>query len=342
MKWNLRNFFVGFFIIIGVIATYLIIKQYGLKNIISFYINFNIWLLLLYFLIVFIIFLILTWRWNIILLSRGHKVEFKKLFIYRLIGQSINFFAPGPRVGGEPTQAALLKKHKIKFTEGLSTIMIDKIIDSTTCGILFLIGAVFVSMHYTIPKNATTYMIFGGIAFLTIIILFYYRMLNDKHFFLNIFKILQLNKIKNKTFKKLEKKIEEIELIMIKFYKHDKKIFIITILITLLSWVAMFIEYKVATSLLGLDLGFLELFFIITFIGMAMLFPVPMAVGALEAGQISAFNMIGLVGSGGVALAFLVRIKDFMWGAVGITLLALFGFDVKTTIKRKYESKKIR
>ncbi|MGV8086340.1 MAG: lysylphosphatidylglycerol synthase transmembrane domain-containing protein [Candidatus Woesearchaeota archaeon] len=340
MKWNLKNFFVGFFLILGIIATYIIIKQYGLKNIIGFYIHFNIWLLMLYFITVLIIFLILTWRWNIILLSRGHKIEFKKLFIYRLIGQSINFFTPGPRIGGEPTQAALLKKHKVEFTEGLSTIMIDKIIDSTTCGILFIIGAVLVSMHYTIPKNATIYMILGGIVFLSIIISFYYRMLSDKHFFLNIFKILQLNKIKNKTFKKIEKKIEQIELIMIQFYKHDKKIFLITIIITLLSWVAMFIEYKLATTLLGLNLGFLELFFIITFIGIAMLFPVPMAVGALEAGQISAFNMIGIVGSGGVALAFLVRIKDFIWGAIGITLLALFGFDVKKTIKRKYESKK--
>lgn len=74
---------------------------------------------------------------------------------------------------------------------------------------------------------------------------------------------------------------------------------------------------------------------------MALLFPVPMAVGALEAGQVSAFNMIGLAGGAGVALAFLVRMKDFIWGVAGIILLAIFGFDVKTTIERKYKSKKI-
>ncbi len=340
MKWNWKNFFVGFFLILGIATTYLITKKYGLKHIIGFYSNFNGWLLLAYFAIVFLIFTILTWRWNVILLSRGHKIQFKKLFIYRLIGQGINFFTPGPRIGGEPTQASLLKKHDVEFTEGLSTIMIDKIIDSTTCGILFIIGALLVSMHYAIPKNETIYMIIGAGIFLLFIVVFYYRMLNDKHFFLNIFRILRLNKINNKTFKKIEAKIEEIELIMIQFYKHDKKTFILTIVITLLSWVAMFVEYKLVTTLLGLNLGFLELFFIIAFIGIAMLFPVPMAVGALEAGQISAFGMIGLSGGAGVALAFLVRMKDFIFGVAGIILLAVYGFDVKTTIETKYKSKK--
>jgi uncharacterized membrane protein YbhN (UPF0104 family) len=98
----------------------------------------------------------------------------------------------------------------------------------------------------------------------------------------------------------------------------------------------MFVEYKLATTLLGLNLGFVPLFFIITFIGVAVLFPIPMAVGVLEAGQVSAFGIIGIAGSGGVALAFIVRIKDFIWGVVGLILLAIFGFDVPKTIKRKY------
>jgi glycosyltransferase 2 family protein len=339
MKWSWKNFFVGLFLIIGIIATYFIIKQYGLGNIVGFYKNFNGWLLLAYFFVIFIIYVILTWRWNVILQSRGHKVPFKKLFIYRLMGQSINFFTPGPRVGGEPTQASLLGRHNVEFTEGLSTIVIDKIIDTTTSGVLFIIGVILVSMHYSMPRSIGIYLASAGIIFLVIIILFYRQMLNDKHFFLHIFRFLRLDRTKNKTLKKVEKKIEEIELIMIQFYKHDKKTFMMTIFISLLSWVAMFGEYKLVTTLLGLNLGFVPLFFIITFVGVAILFPIPMAVGVLEAGQVSAFNIIGLAGTGGVALAFIVRMKDFIWGIVGLILLALFGFNVQKTIKRKYDSK---
>jgi uncharacterized protein (TIRG00374 family) len=341
MKWSWRNFFVGFFLVLGLIATYIIIKEYGINNIIGFYSNFNGWLLVAYSFTIMILFAVLTWRWDIILRSRGHKINFFRLYIYRIIGQGINFFTPGPRVGGEPTQAALLGKHNVEFTEGLSTVMIDKIIDTTTCGILFIIGALLVSVQYAVPQDAGIYMTMGGIIFLAIVILFYYQMLNDKHFFLHIFRFFKLENTKNKTILNLEKKIEEIELIMIQFYRHDKKTFLYTILITLLSWAVMFVEYKIATTLLGLDMGFIQLFFVITFIGLAILFPVPMAVGVLEAGQVSAFRIIGLAGSAGVALAFLVRMKDFLWALVGLLLLATFGFDVKTTIKRKYHSKKV-
>jgi hypothetical protein len=340
MKWSWKNFFVGIFLLIGIIATYFIIKSYGLRNIVGFYRHFNIWLLIAYFIVVCIIYTILTLRWSVILRSRGHKVKFGKLYVYRLIGQSINFFTPGPRVGGEPTQASLLGRHGIEFTEGLSTIMIDKIIDTTTSGLLFIIGAILVSLHYALPENARIYMGIGGIIFLFIMILFYQRMLNNKHFFLHIFRFFRLDRTKNKTLKTIEQKIEEIELIMIQFYKHDKKTFILSLLISLLGWVAMFAEYKLATTLLGLNLGFIQLFFIISFIGIAILFPIPMAVGVLEAGQVSAFNMVGLAGSGGVALAFLVRMKDFLWAIVGMILLAMFGFNVQKTIKRKYKDKK--
>jgi uncharacterized protein (TIRG00374 family) len=339
MKWSWKNFFVALFFIVGVVATVFLIKGYGLKNVIKFYENFNGWLLLAYFLVTMLIFVILTWRWNVILKSRGHKVPFRKLFVYRLIGASINFFTPGPRVGGEPTQASLLGKHKVEFTEGLSTVMIDKIIDTTTSGILFIFGVILVSMHYALPKSAAILMGGSGLIFLVFIIIFYRQMLNNKHFFLHIFRFFRLDKIKNKTIKKAEERLEEIELIMMQFYKHDKKTFTISILISLVSWVAMFIEYKLLTTLLGLNVGFVPLFFIITFIGIAILFPIPMAVGVLEAGQISAFNIVGLAGSAGVALAFLVRMKDFLWSVVGLILLPMYGFDVEKTIQRKYKSK---
>jgi len=341
MKWSWKNFFVGFFLLIGIIATYYIIKGYGFKNIIKFYENFNGWLLIAYLCVIVLIFGVLTWRWSLILQSRGHKIPFRKLFVYRIIGTAINFFTPGPRVGGEPTQASLLGKHNVEFTEGLSTVMIDKIIDTSTCGILFIIGAFLVSMRYALPHTTEILMMIAGIIFIIFIGVFYYRMLNNKHFFLHIFRFLRLDRTQNRTLKKVEQKIEEIEVIMIQFYKHDKKTFIATIAITLLSWAVMFVEYKLATTLLGLNLGFVELFFIITFIGLAVLFPIPMAVGVLEAGQVSAFGIIGVVGSAGVALAFLVRMKDFLWGVAGMILLAMYGFNVQTTIKKKYKTKQI-
>lgn len=339
MNNSWKNWFTGIFLFGGIIGLYFILKEHSLKEILFTYRNFNPTTLLFYIISVITILLLLNWRWDIILKSRKINIKFRRLFIYRIIGMSINFITPGPRVGGEPAQASLLTKHNVDFTEGLSTIIIDKIIDITTSGILFLIGLSLVFLKYTISGTFGLILLISGLFFIIIVILFYYRMLNNKHFFLKIFHILKLYKIKNKTLIKLEKKLEELELIMIEFYKNNKKYFVKTIAISILSWVAMFFEYKFAAQLLGFNIGFIEIFFIVSFIGMAMLFPIPMAIGVLEAGQISAFALLQLPASAGIALAFLVRAKDIIISMIGITLLTFYGFHVPKVVKSKYKNK---
>jgi len=287
-------------------------------------------------LVLIILYITLTWRWDTILKSRGIKVPFQKLFVYRIIGTAINFLTPGPRVGGEPTQATLLTKHGVEFTEGLSTIMIDKIIDTTTSGTLFIIGVALVGLKYSFPRNTEIALTIGGLAFVIIITLFYYRMLSNKHFFLQIFRFFRLDRTRFLWLQDLEKNIEKIEIIMIEFYKHNKMAFLKALSISVFTWVIMFFEYKFATTLLGLHLGIVEMFFIITFIGMAQLFPIPMAVGVLEAGQISAFALINLPASAGIALAFLVRVKDILWAIAGLMLLATYGFHIGNVVEGKY------
>jgi len=341
MKTSIKNIITIVFLAIGLGALYYILRQYSLKEIFSVYRNFNPLILLFYILAVVAIMVVLTWRWDVIMKSRNIKVPFKNLVIYRIIGVSINFLTPGPRVGGEPTQASLLTKHNIDFTEGLTTIMIDKIIDVTTSGILFMMGVLLVGLKYSFPRNTEIALSIGGVLFLGLIASFYYRMLTSRHFFLKIFHFLHLDRINSAYWKKAEAKVEEVELMMIQFYKHNKKAFLKSLAISVLSWGVMFVEYKLATTLLGINVGVPEIFFIVSFIGIAILFPIPMAVGVLEAGQLSAFALINLNANSAIALAFLVRIKDIIWAIIGIILLAAYGFHVGKVVKKKYKNKKL-
>lgn len=340
MSISWKNWLTGTFLIGGLIALYFILKEHGIKEIFYTYKNFDPLILLFYVFSVIAIFMLLNWRWDVVLKSRNISIPFRKLFIYRIIGMSINFLTPGPRVGGEATQSSMLTKHDVNFTEGLTTVMIDKIIDITTSGILFLIGITLVGLKYSFTGSFGWILLVLGMIFVVLVVLFYYRMLTSKHFFLRLFHILRLDKVKSKTIIKIERKIEEMELIMIEFYKNNKKAFIKTLGISVLSWIAMFFEYKFAAQLLGFNIGIIEIFFIVSFVGMAMLFPIPMAIGVLEAGQISAFALLGLPASAGVALAFLVRAKDIIMALIGMVLLALYGFHVPKVVQRKYNNKK--
>ncbi len=337
MKINWRHLIIIISIIIGIVGMGIILQQYSFKDIFQFFKNFDWRYLILYIVAVFLIQIVLTWRWKVVIDSRKIKIPFWSLVKYRIVGTSINFLTPGPRVGGEPTQATLMKKHGVEFTEGLTSIMIDKIIDVSTSGILFMFGVFLLVLNYALPENTKYFLLIGGIAFVAIITLFYYRMLTSQHFFLKIFHLLKLDRLKAKWIKKTEKKIEEVELMMIQFYKHDKKHFIYALLISVLSWVLMFFEYKLATTLLGVNANFAALFVIISFVGIACLFPIPMSIGALEASQISAFAVMGLGTSAGVALAFLIRFKDIFVAIVGLIILLIYGINIGKFFKEKYE-----
>jgi uncharacterized protein (TIRG00374 family) len=331
MKTSAKNIITIVFLAIGLGALYYILRQYSLKDIFNVYRNFDSVILLFYIITLAVLMGVLTWRWDVVLKSRNIKIPFRKLYIYRIIGVSINFLTPGPRVGGEPTQASLMTKHNIDFTEGLTTIMIDKIIDVTTSGILFIIGVFLVGMKYSFPRNTEIALGIGGLIFVSLIVTFYYRMLTSRHFFLKLFHFFRLDRIKSQYWIKAEKKVEEVELMMIEFYKHNKKAFI----------ASLAIEYKLATTLLHINVGVPEIFFIVSFVGMAILFPIPMAVGVLEAGQLSAFALIGLNANSAIALAFLVRMKDIVWAIAGVILLATYGFHIGKVVQKKYKNKKL-
>jgi uncharacterized protein (TIRG00374 family) len=342
MKKSTKNWITGVFLFAGLIGLYYILRKHSLKDIFALYANFDLITLLLYVLSLIVLMMVLTWRWDVVLRSRNIKIPYNKLFIYRIIGMSINFLTPGPRVGGEPTQATLLTKHGVQFKEGLTTIMNDKMIDVTTSGVLFIIGIFMVGMKYSIPEELGWIIFTAGAFFVVLIFSFYYQMLNNKHFFLKIFHLFRLNNTKSVWLKKLLKDIEHIELMMMELYNQNRKYFLGALAISILSWVVMFVEYKLATQLLGLNVGIAEIFFIVSFVGLALLFPIPMAIGVLEAGQLSAFALINLSASLGIALAFLIRFKDIIWSIVGVILLFIYGFQfgkIKEIVGKKYGGK---
>jgi uncharacterized protein (TIRG00374 family) len=163
--------------------------------------------------------------------------------------------------------------------------------------------------------------------------------MSGKGFFTPIFKFLRIDKIKKLSLS--EKKLEEFESRLIKFYKEDKVDFLFTLLISLLSWIFMFLEFKFALLILGYDVSFTTIFLIFSFVGAAMVFPIPMGLGSLEAGQILVFSLIELRTAAGVALAFIVRVRDLAWTAIGMLLLSYYGIKISNTIKKGYVNDKL-
>ena len=191
-----------------------------------------------------------AWRWQIIISSQQKtRLSLWHLFWYRIIGYGVSYVTPTAKIGGEPVRAALLTRHKIKFKEGLTTVVIDKTLELSSSGLFFVIGSIIALASYPVPSGAKTPIIIFSLIAAVLIFYFYYQMLNGGSFFKKTFRGLQLHR--SKKGKKLEKHIHEFEQLIIKFYQHEKKYFFAAIMISLLSWILMFIEFKLALFMVG-------------------------------------------------------------------------------------------
>lgn len=104
----------------------------------------------------------------------------------------------------------------------------------------------------------------------------------------------------------------------------------------------MFIEYKTALLILGISvISFEGLFLIICMMGAAYLIPVPLALGVLEAGQMSIFPAIGLKAAAGIGLSMLIRARDLMWTFLGIIILLVYGFNFFKAYKESLKKGKL-
>lgn len=276
--------------------------------------------------------LTLSWRWKAVLQSKDMDVvSFWQLNNQRLAGMAISFLTPTAKMGGEPVRALILSKEsELSFEDSLSTVVIDKTIELTASGLFFVVGLLAALFTYSVSASTRNTFI-GVIIFLLILIGgFFFRVFNGKNFFAWIFSSLQLNRIDK--LKGVMEKLHEFEQLVVAFYQKDKRGLIYAVLISLISWIGMFFEYYFIGQIVGVNLSLLQVFFVFTFVGLAYLIPVPMAIGTLEAGQVSVFSMIGLSSAIGLGVSLVVRAKDMLISAYGLVCLVFSGLSIQRAI----------
>jgi glycosyltransferase 2 family protein len=315
-------------IFFGGFLLYKVFEQTHVLEVIAVFAQAPLHAVLLFILISIIMMCLHTYRWYLIVKKTTKKIPFFTLLRYKLSGFGVSFITPGAKIGGEALRASLMRRHGSQFKRGFTTVMIDKLIEVSTIGVLFVVAVIIILASIPVPGYlATTLAILAGIC-IAIIIYFYHQMLRDKHFFLKIFRFLRLHKIKK--LEPVERRIIDFERLMASFYKEHKKTFIVILIITVITWLLMFVEYMLVLTIIGLTgVSIIKIFFIITMMGIAYMIPVPLALGVLEAGQAGVFMYFGLPVAASVGLSMLIRFRDLGWTVLGFISLGLQGLTWK-------------
>ena len=149
-----QNWVVAISVIIGLVAMYFIIRELSWEAIKNTLKNATWELILAFVVIQIFMFIFLTLRWQVVLHSQGVKhVKFWHLFNYKMVGYSISFLTPSAKIGGEPVRAGLLStREKMKYSDALSSVVIDKTIELSTSGIFTVIGFMIILVSFAVSE----------------------------------------------------------------------------------------------------------------------------------------------------------------------------------------------
>ncbi|MEM3374300.1 MAG: flippase-like domain-containing protein [Candidatus Woesearchaeota archaeon] len=318
MKLKLIPLFIFGFIIIS-----LIYSHFGLKDALDAFKKFTILPLIAFIIIAIIIDYLLTYRWKLILEANNIKINFLKIWQYRLSGFAIGYLSPQPNIGGDPIRAILLKKDKVKFKKALSTVIIDRSIQTLTDLIFafIMILIIFFSIKISLKTKILLFLI---VSFPLLIIIYYFTaMKKNKPFFSKLFK----------RFKKIQQNLIEIEKIISNFHRKKNHIFIKTLLINFLVLLLIIIQYVFILMLLNININIITIFLLIISITIASAVPLPMNMGALEISQITALSFLKIDQAIGLSISILIRFLDLTKTIIGLNSLFYFGFNFEKILK---------
>lgn len=260
----------------------------------------------------------LTWRW------------FYRLFLIRIVGESLNQVTPMASLGGEPIKIMLLKSnYNVSSRESGVSLVLAKTIDTLALIVFIVIGFIFLLNNNNFSNSFKTILGAGIVLFSLGVIIF---------FLIQRFQLMSLitqwlaRFPWGKRLTKLADIVDDTDEKLITFYSHNRR-FAFSTLIAFLNW----------------PLGVVQVYFIMHFLGHAVSFKdawliesmaqfvrgagffIPASLGAQEGIFILLCSNITGNSAIGLSVSIIQRFKDILWIVIGLIIGWLFSFKPSQT-----------
>jgi uncharacterized protein (TIRG00374 family) len=269
--------------------------------------------------------LIGTWKWKEILRGGGVKIPFRQLLNPYLAGFSIMFLAPILIWGGEIFRSYILKeRNSIPWSKGMASVIIDRILEWTANLAVVFFGGLFFLLIIDFPPIKLG-LIFGGVfLFFTALIAFFYFKSIRRESMIRFF----IRGSQNQPF--------EIEKEIFKFFKVKNRAMWKSVAISFLRAAFMYLMSWFLISFLVKSIGAISVLSILGFTYLAVMIPIPTALGSHEAIQTFAFNSLGLGASTATVFTMIIRGAELIIALVGVIILFRLGVIlIKNTLFKK-------
>ncbi len=323
MKKTKNIFLIVLSVAVGLGLFFWLIGFAGIKDTIKIFRNLPLDILVYFFIVSSAIDVVLALRWKVILSQLGYKVNFINVYIYRLMGYAVSYVTPSAHVGGEPVRVMMLKRHKVKTTEAISSVLLDKSVELTADLFFGALGMFMLLVSFNVPRLSYLFMFIALLLAVYLVTRFFMKLRRNERTFVKIMKKMRLDKFK--LTKSLIQKMEEVEKSMSLFLSKSMKGFYIAVSMSVILWGCMYLEYFFALKLVGISPTLMQIFLVGVLIALSYIIPVPAALGVLEAGQVSAFALLGFKPDTAIAFSLIIRGRDLLRTAFGLIFLSHSG-----------------
>jgi uncharacterized protein (TIRG00374 family) len=264
-----------------------------------------------------------TWKWKEILKGEGINVPLSGLFMPYLAGYAVMLLAPIMVWGGEILRGYFLKEQRgVPWSKGLASVIIDRIFEWTANLVVMVLGLLFfLSKIENFPKNLEFF--FGAVFFIfaAAVVFFYFKVSQKESVIKKIAGFFGFEKIEEKsTFLETEKDI------FLFFHKNNKAIWR-SLAISFLRAGVMLFRVWVLILFLGKAINIFSSISILGFNYLAVMIPIPAALGSHEVIQTFAFGALGMNSQSAAVFTMVIRGAELLISLLGVAVLFKFGID---------------
>jgi uncharacterized protein (TIRG00374 family) len=283
----------------------------------------QLWQILVLVVLNALVLVLLTGRWWLILWGLGYKLPFGPILGHRLAAFGVSYFTPGPQFGGEPVQVLLVEKgHDVPRITAVSSVALDKTIELLVNFSFLLLGVLLVlQTQFLVGKLGWQTAVFSIV--LLSFPVFYLGALWRGH--QPIADFMQLTSpVFNRRlawahkFETGTRAMAASEKQAGEFCHQSPKFMWVTLLVSLLGWLVMVVEFGAMLTFLGAEVSFLQAIMVLTAVRFAFLLPLPGGLGTVEAALVLALTQLGINPAVGLSASLLIRGRDVLLGLLGL------------------------
>jgi len=271
-------------------------------------------------------------RWWLLLLAQGYRIPYLLLMAYRLATFAVSYFTPGPHFGGEPLQVYLVSsRHGVPVAASVAAVLVDKVLEMTINFTVLTLGVLFVMQSHALVGISEEQLLLTSVVLLALPLSLLAALLLGFHPVTGLLAALEAGprrwvahrgKLPGPplTETRLWRAVRQSEEQSIALCRSHPFFLLAAIGASLLSWLAIIGEFWLMTNVMGLKLTLSEAVVALLAARVAILLPMPAAIGALEASQALAMRVLGQSPAAGVSLSLLIRARDVLLGVLGLWL----------------------